>query len=51
MLRPGRFVGNGRKDHVKHNGKKPELTFAELLAKYQKDNEAKRANRSNDDKY
>jgi hypothetical protein len=51
MLRPERRVGNGGKDHVKHNGKKPKLTFAELLAKYQKDNEANRANRSNDVKY
>jgi hypothetical protein len=44
-------VANGGKDHVKHNGKKPKLTFAEFLAKYQKDNEAKHANRSNDAKY
>jgi hypothetical protein len=51
MLRPERHVGNGGKDHVKHNGKKSKLTFAELPAKYQKDNEAKRANRSNDAKY
>jgi hypothetical protein len=51
MLRPECAVGNGGKDHVKHNGKKPKLTFAELLAKYQKDNEAKIANRSNDVKY
>jgi hypothetical protein len=51
MLRPERPVGNEGKDHVKHNGKKPKLTFAELLAKYQKDNEAKGANRSNDAKY
>jgi hypothetical protein len=40
-------VANGGKDRVKHNGKKPKLTFDELLAKYQKDNDAKRANRSN----
>jgi hypothetical protein len=51
MLRPECPVCNGGKDHVKHNGKKLKLTFAELLAKYQKDNEAKRANRSNDVKY
>jgi hypothetical protein len=51
ILRSERPVGNGGKDHVKHNGKKSKLTFAELLAKYQKDNEAKRANRSNDAKY
>jgi hypothetical protein len=51
MLRPEDPVGNGGKDHVKHNGKKPKLTFAKLLAKYQKDNEAKRANQSNDAKY
>jgi hypothetical protein len=51
MLRPERPIGNGGKDHVKHNGKKPKLTFAELLAKYQKNNEAKRANWSNDAKY
>jgi hypothetical protein len=40
-------VANGGKDHVKHNGKRPKLTFDKLLAKYQKDNEAKRANWSN----
>jgi hypothetical protein len=40
-------VANGGKDHGKHNGKRPKLTFDEILAKYQKDNEAKRANRSN----
>jgi hypothetical protein len=40
-------VANGGKDHVKHNGKRPNLTFDELLAKYQKHNEAKCANRSN----
>jgi hypothetical protein len=40
-------VANGGKDHVKHNGKRPKLTFDELLAKYQKDKEAKLANRSN----
>jgi hypothetical protein len=40
-------VANRGKDHVKHNGKRPKLTFDELLAKYQKDNEAKYANRSN----
>jgi hypothetical protein len=51
MLRPECPVGNGGKDHVKHNGKKPKLTFAELLAKYQKDNEAKRTDRTNDVKY
>nr|TKW00367.1 hypothetical protein SEVIR_8G104300v2 [Setaria viridis] len=39
-------VVNEGKDRVKHNGKKPKLTFDELLAKYQKDNEDKRANRS-----
>jgi hypothetical protein len=39
-------VANGGKDHVKHNGKRPKLTFGELLVKYQKDNEAKRANGS-----
>jgi hypothetical protein len=47
MLRPECPVCNGGKDHVKHNGKKPKLTFAELLAKYQKDNEAKRTGRLN----
>jgi hypothetical protein len=41
-------IGNGGKDHIKHNGKKLKFTFVELLAKYQKDNEAKCANRSND---
>jgi hypothetical protein len=40
-------VANGGKDHGKHNGKRPKLTFDELLAKYQKDNEVKRANQSN----
>jgi hypothetical protein len=40
-------VANGGKDHVKHNDKRSKLTFDELLAKYQKDNEAKRASRSN----
>jgi hypothetical protein len=29
-------VANGGKDHGKHNGKRPKLTFDELLAKYQK---------------
>jgi hypothetical protein len=46
MLRPEHPVANEGKDRAKHNGKKPKLTFAELLAKYQKDNESKRANRS-----
>jgi hypothetical protein len=40
-------VANGGKDHGKHNGKRPKLTFDKLLAKYKKDNEVKRANRSN----
>jgi hypothetical protein len=40
-------VANGGKDHGKRNGKRPKLTFDELLAKYQKGNEVKRANRSN----
>jgi hypothetical protein len=40
-------VANGGKDHVKHNGKRLKLTFDELLAKYQKDNKTKCANRSN----
>jgi hypothetical protein len=35
ILRPERPIGNGCKDHVNHNGKKPKLTFVELLAKYQ----------------
>jgi hypothetical protein len=38
---------DGGKDSVKHNGRNPKLTFDEQLAKYQKDNESKRANRSN----
>jgi len=38
------------KDHFKHEGKKLKLNFDELLAKYLKQNEAKHANRSNDDK-
>ncbi|CAN6231659.1 unnamed protein product, partial [Urochloa humidicola] len=37
---------NGGKDRLKHKGKKPKLTFDELLAKYQRDNEAKRASRT-----
>ena len=41
---------NGGKGQVEHNGKKLKLTFDELLAKYQKDNEAKRANQLNDAK-
>jgi hypothetical protein len=36
-------VANGGKDHGKNNGKRPKLTFDELLAKYQKDNEDKHA--------
>uniref|UniRef100_K3ZCA3 Uncharacterized protein n=1 Tax=Setaria italica TaxID=4555 RepID=K3ZCA3_SETIT len=48
MLRLERPVVNGGKDHVKHNGKKSKLTFDELLAKNQKDNEAKCDNWSND---
>ena len=39
---------SGGKDHNKHKGKKPKLRFAELLAKYLKENEAKRANQSHD---
>ena len=39
---------NGGKDHNNHNGKKPKLSFDELLAKYLKENEAKHANRSDD---
>ena len=39
---------NGGKDHNNHNGKKPKLSFDELLAKYLKENEAKYANWSND---
>jgi hypothetical protein len=39
---------NGGKDSYKHKGKKPKLSFDELLAKYLKENEAKRANWSND---
>jgi hypothetical protein len=51
MSKSGHPEVDGGKDRVKHNGKKLKLTFAELLAKYQKDNEAKRANWSNDIKY
>jgi hypothetical protein len=40
-------LASGGKDHGKHRGKRPKLTFDELLAKYQKDNEVKHANRSN----
>ena len=39
---------NGGKDCCRHTGRKPKLSFDELLAKYLKENEAKRANRSND---
>ncbi|RLM79894.1 hypothetical protein C2845_PM12G15920 [Panicum miliaceum] len=39
---------NEDRDHYKHKGKKPKLSFDELLAKYLKENEVKRANRSND---
>src|SRR6185312_5637043 len=39
---------NGGKDRCRHKGRKPKLSFDELLAKYLKENEAKRANRSND---
>ena len=39
---------NGGKDCCRHTGRKPKLSFDELLAKYLKENEAKHANRSND---
>jgi hypothetical protein len=39
---------NEDRDRYKHKGKKPKLSFDELLAKYLKENEAKRANWSND---
>jgi hypothetical protein len=38
---------DGGKDRVKYSGKMAKLSFDELLVKYQNDNEAKRANRSN----
>jgi len=38
----------GGKDHFEHKSRKPKLSFDELLAKYLKGNETKRANRSND---
>ena len=41
---------NRGKDRCKHKSKKPKPSFDELLAKYLKENEAKCANRSNDDK-
>jgi hypothetical protein len=47
MFKYGHPEVDGGVDRVKHNGKRPKITFDELLAKYQKDNEAKRANRSN----
>jgi len=47
MSNSGHPTVNGGKDRLKHKGKKPKLTFDELLAKYLKDNEAKRASRSN----
>lgn len=47
ITRPEHPVVNGVKDHVKHNGKRLKLTFDELLDKYQKNNEVKRANRLN----
>jgi hypothetical protein len=46
MFKSGHPEVYGGKDRAKHNGKRL-LTFDELLAKYQKDNEAKRANRPN----
>ena len=48
ILKSERLKINGAKDHNKHNGKKLKLSFDELLAKYLKENEAKRANRSDD---
>ena len=39
---------NGGKDCCRHTGRKPKLSFDELLAKYLKENEAKHANQSND---
>jgi hypothetical protein len=47
MFKSGHPEVDGGKEHVKYNGGKLKLTFDELLAKYQKDNEAKRANWSN----
>jgi len=49
-LKSERSKINGGKDRFKHEGKKLKLNFDELLAKYLKQNEAKHANRSNDDK-
>jgi hypothetical protein len=46
MSKSGHPEVDGGKDRVKHNGRKMKLTFDELLAKYQKENEAKHANRS-----
>lgn len=42
---------NRGKGRDKHKGKKPKLTFKELLAKYQTENEAKCANRPNNVKH
>ena len=47
-MKSERLKINGAKDHNKHKGKKLKLSFDELLAKYLKENDAKRANRSND---
>ena len=48
ILKSERLRINGAKDHNKHKGKKLKLSFDEPLAKYIKENDAKRANRSND---
>jgi len=47
-LKSKRPKRNGGKDCFKHRSRKLKLSFDELLAKYLKENEAKRAYRSND---
>jgi hypothetical protein len=48
ILRSKRLEINRGRDRYKYMAKKPKLSFDELLAKYLKENEAKRANRPND---
>jgi hypothetical protein len=50
LLKPKHFGMLGGEDRNKYKGKKSKLSFDELLPKYLKENEAKRANRSNDGK-
>jgi len=48
ILKSERPKINGGEDRNKHKNRKPKLSFDELLAKYLKENEAKRANQSDD---